>query len=96
MRIGIQEKMSLEIHYVIMALHLIVGFVLVFLAARAFKKTKYPPMALLALGFSLIVIGDTIIGDVVEFLQEGIFGEIIEEGIGIAGFIVLILAVKRS
>ncbi|MBI5859224.1 MAG: hypothetical protein HZB73_00465 [Nitrosarchaeum sp.] len=88
--------MALEIHYIIMALHLIVGFVLVFLAARAFKKTKYPPMALLALGFSLIVIGDTIIGDVVEFLQEGIFGEIIEEGIGIAGFIVLILAVKRS
>jgi uncharacterized membrane protein (UPF0182 family) len=88
--------MSLEIHYAIMALHLIVGFVLVFFAVKAFKKTKYPPMALLALGFSLIVIGDTIIGDLVEFLQEGVFGEIIEEGIGIAGFIILILAVKRS
>ena len=88
--------MSEAIHYVMMALHLIVGFVLVFLAARAFKKTKYPPMALLALGFSLIVIGGTIIGDIVEFLQQGVFGEILEEGIGIAGFIVLIFAVKRS
>jgi hypothetical protein len=96
MQIGIQEKMSWEIHYVMMALHLIVGFVLVYFAAKAFKKTKYPPMALLVLGFSLIVIGDTIIGDIVEFLQQGIFGEILEEGIGIAGFIVLILAVKRS
>ena len=96
MQIKRQEKMSEEIHYVMMALHLTVGFVLVFFAARAFKKTKYPPMALLVLGFSLIVIGDTIIGDIVEFLEQDIFGEIIEEGIEIVGFIVLILAVKRS
>jgi len=88
--------MSGEIHYVMMTVHLIVGSVLVFLAARAFKKTKYPPMALLVLGFSLIVIGDTILGDILEFLGPGIFGEIIEESVGIAGFIVLILAVKRS
>ena len=88
--------MSAEIHYVTMAIHLIVGFVLVFLAAKAFKKTKYPPMALLVLGFSLIVIGDTIIGDVVEFLEQGVFGEVLEESVEIAGFIILILAVKRS
>ncbi len=88
--------MSVEIHYALMAFHLIVGFILVFIAVKAFKKTKYRPMALLALGFSLIVIGDTIIGDVVEFLQQDVFGEMIQEGIGIVGFIVLILAVKRS
>jgi len=88
--------MSGEIHYVTLTIHLVVGFVLVFLAAKAFKKTKYPPMALLVIGFSLIVIGDTIIGDIVEFLDQGIFGEIIEESIEIVGFIVLILAVKRS
>ena len=88
--------MSEEIHYAMMAIHLVVGFVLVFLAAKAFKKTKYPPMALLVLGFSLIVIGDTIIGDLVEFLETGIFGEVIEESIEIIGFFVLILAVKRS
>ncbi|EGP93948.1 DUF7521 family protein [Nitrosarchaeum koreense] len=88
--------MSGEIHYVTIAIHLIVGFVLVFFATKAFKKTKYPPMALLALGFSLIVVGDTIIGDIVEFLEQGVFGEILEEGVEIAGFIILILAVKRS
>ena len=85
-----------EVHYGILAVHLIVGFALVYLAMKAFKKTKYPPMALLAAGFALIVIGDTIIGDIVETFGENVVGEIIEEGIEIAGFIVLILAVKRS
>ena len=85
-----------EIHYAILVVHVIVGFALVYLAMKAFKKTKYPPMALLAAGFALIVIGDTIIGDIVETFGENLVGEIIEEGIEIAGFIVLILAVKRS
>ncbi|WP_420545519.1 DUF7521 family protein [Nitrosopumilus sp.] len=85
-----------EIHYGILAVHIIVGFALVYLAMKAFKKTKYPPMALLAAGFALIVVGDTIIGDIVETFGESLVGEIIEEGIEIAGFIVLILAVKRS
>ena len=82
-------------HYVFLVIHLIVGFVLVYLAMKAFKKTKYPPMALLVIGFSLIVIGDTILGDVFSFLEEEVL-EIIEESIEITGFIVLILAVKRS
>ena len=85
-----------EIHYSILVIHLIVGLVLVYLAMKAFKKTKYPPMALLAVGFALIVIGDTVIGDIVETFGENLVGEIIEEGIEIAGFIALILAVKRS
>ena len=85
-----------EVHYGILAVHIVVGFALVYLAMKAFKKTKYPPMALLAAGFALIVVGDTIIGDIVETVDESLVGEIIEEGIEIAGFIVLILAVKRS
>ena len=85
-----------EVHYGILAVHIVVGFALVYLAMKAFKKTKYPPMALLAAGFALIVVGDTIIGDIVETFDESLVGEIIEEGIEIAGFIVLILAVKRS
>ncbi|WP_048097586.1 DUF7521 family protein, partial [Candidatus Nitrosopumilus salarius] len=68
---------------------------LVYLAIKAFKKTKYPPMALLVIGFTLIVIGDTILGDVFSFLEAEVL-EIIEESIEVAGFIVLILAVKRS
>jgi hypothetical protein len=85
-----------EIHYAILAIHLIVGLALVYLSMKAFKKTKYPPMALLAVGFALIVAGDTIIGDIVETFGENLAGEIVEEGIEIAGFIVLILAIKRS
>jgi len=88
--------MSEEIHYAVMAVHLIAGFVLVYLAVKAFKKTRYPPMALLVAGFSLIVVGDTIVGDLMEFLEQGFFGELLSEGIEILGFIVLILAVKRS
>ena len=86
-----------EIHYAILVVHVIVGFALVYLAMKAFKKTKYPPMALLAVGFALIVVGDTIAGDIVETsFGENLVGEIIEEGIEIAGFLVLIWAVKRS
>ncbi|MGY5142992.1 MAG: DUF7521 family protein [Candidatus Nitrosopumilus sp. bin_32a] len=83
------------IHYAFLVVHLIVGFALVYIAMKAFKKTKYPPMALLAAGFSLIVIGDTVLGDILSFLEHDIL-ETIEESIEIAGFIVLILAVKRS
>ena len=85
-----------EIHFTLLIIHLIVGFILVYLATKAFKKTKFPPMALLAIGFSLIVLGDTIVGDITSVLEENTIGEIIEEGIEIAGFIVLILAVKKS
>jgi len=91
-----KTRLVQEIHYALLAIHLVVGFALVYLAAKAFKKTKYPPMALLVLGFSLIVIGDTIIGDIVSVFQDHVIGEILEEGIEIAGFIALIFAVKRS
>ena len=83
------------LHYVFLVIHLTTGFALVYLAIKAFKKTKYLPMALLVIGFTLIVIGDTILGDVFSFLEAEVL-EIIEESIEIAGFIVLILAVKRS
>jgi len=82
-------------HYVFLGVHLIVGFILVYFAMKAFKKTKYPPMAFLVIGFSLIVIGDTVLGDILYFLESEIT-EIIEESIEIAGFIALIIAVKRS
>lgn len=42
----------MEIHYVILAIHVKVGLTLVFISLKAFKKTRYPPMALLAIGFS--------------------------------------------
>ena len=86
----------MEIHYIVLAIHLIVGLTLVYLSLKAFKKTRYVPMALLALGFSLIVLGDTVIGDALELVVESSTADLLSELIEIPGFIILILAVKRS
>jgi len=86
----------LEIDHVILAIHLVVGFSLVYFAAKAFHKTKYQPMLLVMIGFSLLVVGDTLVGDLLSFLQDSNLQEWIEEAVEIAGFLVLILAIKRS
>ncbi len=80
----------------ILAVHLIVGFILVFYAIKAYKKTKYPPMVLLVIGFTLLVLGETVIGDAFSFVNDQEVQDVIEEAFEIAGFIVLILAVKKS
>jgi hypothetical protein len=80
----------------ITAIHVVVGFVLVFFAAKAYKKTKYPPMLYLIIGFSLLVLGETIIDDLLYFLQNNFLEELIAESFEIVGFVVLILAVKKS
>ena len=81
---------------IITAVHLVIGFILVFYAAKAYKKTKYPPMLLLVTGFSLLVLGETVIEDFFNFLNNNVLQEIIAESFEIAGFVVLILAVKKS
>lgn len=83
-------------NYVLLAAHVIVGFLLVFYAAKAYKKTKYPPMLLLVIGFSLLVLGETILDDAFSFLHNENLQQMIEESFEIVGFIVLILAVKKS
>ncbi len=82
--------------YILLAAHLIVGFLLVFFSAKAFKRTKYKPMILLAIGFTLLVLGETVIEYAFAFLQNDNLQKIIEEGFEIAGFVVLIIAVKKS
>jgi len=82
--------------YVLLAAHLIVGFLLVFFAAKAFKKTKYQPMILLVIGFTLLVLGETVMEYAFAFLENENLQKIIEEAFEIAGFIVLIIAVKKS
>ena len=89
-------ELSSYTQYVLLAAHLIVGFLLVFFAAKAFKKTKYPPMLLLVFGFTLLVLGETVVEYAFSFLQNEDVQKMIEEGFEIAGFIVLILAVKKS
>lgn len=83
-------------HYVLLAAHLIVGSILVFFAAKAFKKTKYLPMLLLVIGFTLLVAGETVIEEALSFLNNENLQKIIEESFEIAGFITLIWAVKKS
>ncbi len=81
---------------ILLAAHLLVGFTLVFFAAKAFKRTKYPPMILLAIGFTLVVLGETVVEYGVAFLENEGLQKIIEESFEIAGFIVLIISVKKS
>jgi hypothetical protein len=68
----------------------------VFFSAKAFTRTKYRPMILLALGFTLLVLGETLVEYAFVFLQNDSLQKIIEEGFEISGFIVLIIAVKKS
>jgi len=82
--------------YILLAAHLIVGFLLVFFAAKAFKRTKYQPMILLVIGFTLLVLGETVMEYAFAFLENENLQKIIEEAFEIAGFIVLIIAVKKS
>jgi uncharacterized membrane protein len=75
--------------------HIFLGFLLVFFAARAYKRSKYTPMIYLAGGFILITLGDTIIGDSLAFLEQAT-RDIVEEIIEISGFMLVILAVIKS
>lgn len=81
---------------IITAAHLIAGFILVFYAAKAYKKTKFTPMLYLLIGFAVLVLGGTIIEDFFGFLNNDPLEEMIAESFEIVGFIILILAVKKS
>jgi hypothetical protein len=85
----------MEAYLVIVILHILVGFFLVFVVAKAYKKTKYLPMLYLTFGFFLIVIGDTILGDLFNITDKNTI-EIIEELTEVSGFILIIIAVIKS
>ncbi|MGI0101749.1 MAG: DUF7521 family protein [Nitrosotalea sp.] len=87
---------SSSAHYILLAAHLVVGFLLVFFAVKAFKRTKYPPMLLLVIGLTLLVLGETVVEYAFSFLPSKDLQKYIEEGFEIAGFVVLIWAVKKS
>jgi hypothetical protein len=79
----------------IILIHIALGFILVYFAIRAYKRSKYFPMIYLAAGFLLITIGDTIIGDTLSFANEK-SKELIEEIVEISGFVLVIIAVLKS
>ena len=85
----------MDLYRIITFIHIFLGFLLVFFAARAYKRTKYIPMIYLVFGFILITLGDTIIGDSLAFLDE-VTRDIVEEMVEISGFVLLILAVIKS
>jgi hypothetical protein len=81
----------MEFHDVLVIIHIFVGFLVVYFAIKAFNKSKYLPMLYLALGFSLIVIGDLI-----HFENDKKIIDILEEITEISGFIFVIIAVIKS
>ena len=78
-----------------MAIRFTVGFALVYFAGKAFKKTRYPPMGLLVIGFTLLVIGDPAISELATGLDP-VALDVIGEGIEISGFAILIIAILKS
>ena len=62
----------MELMNLIILIHVILGFILVYFAIQAYKRSKYAPMIYLAAGFLLITIGDTIIGDSLGLSDEKI------------------------
>jgi len=85
----------MDTYFVIVIIHILVGFFLVFVAAKAYKKTKYLPMLYLTYGFFLIVIGDTILGDLFNITDKNTV-EMIEELTEVSGFILVIITVIKS
>ncbi len=85
----------MDSYFVIVTIHILVGFLLVFIAARAYKRTKFIPMLLLTIGFFNIVIGDTILGDFLNINDESTM-RMIEELTEISGFILVIIAVIKT
>jgi hypothetical protein len=85
----------MDANLVILIIHILAGFFLVYIAARAYMRTKYIPMLLLMFGFFLIVIGDTILGDLLNISDQST-GETVEEIVETSGFILVIIAVIKS
>jgi hypothetical protein len=85
----------MELYNLIVIIHIFVGFLLVYFSAKAFKKTKYLPMLYLTFGFLAFTIGDTIIGDLLNFENHS-SQEIVEELVEISGFVLVIIAVIKS
>ncbi len=85
----------MEIMNLVILIHVILGFILVYFAIRAYRRSRYVPMIYLAAGFLLITIGDTIIGDSLALSDEK-SKELIEEVVEIFGFVLVIIAVLKS
>ncbi len=86
---------NIDSNPIILIIHVLAGLFLVYITARAYKRTKYLPMLLLTFGFFLIVVGDTIVGDLFNFSDQSV-AETLEEIVETSGFIMVIIAVIKS
>ncbi len=90
----------MDAYPIVISIHIIVGFLLVYFAAKAFKKTKYIPMLYLTFGFLLITIGDTVMGDFLGFVDPSFANdanrELSEEIFEIFGFVLVLFAILKS
>ncbi len=88
-------KNMLELEIIIGAIHFILGFILLFISARAYLRTKHPSLFYLTLGFAILAIGhmlfDVIIIDI-NNIELGRYDEIFD----ILTLITFIIAVKKS
>ena len=75
----------MEVMNLIILIHIVLGFILVYFAIRAYKRSRYVPMMFLAAGFFLITIGDTIIGDSLGLADENT-KDMVEEIVEICWF----------
>lgn len=85
----------MEANLIILIIHVLAGLFLVYITARAYKRTRYIPMLFLTFGFFLIVIGDTIVGDLFNFSDQSVV-ETLEEIVETSGFVMVIIAVIKS
>jgi len=85
----------MEVLNLIILIHIVLGLVLVYFAIRAYKRSRYVPMIFLAVGFALITIGDTIIGDSLGLADEKV-KDMVEEMAEICGLVLVIIAVLKS
>ena len=85
----------MEVMNLVILIHVTLGFILVYFAIRAYKRSRYVPMIYLAAGFLLITIGDTIVGDSLALTDEK-SKDMVEEIVEIFGFVLVIIAVLKS
>ncbi|HKQ20922.1 MAG TPA: hypothetical protein VJS91_02690 [Nitrososphaeraceae archaeon] len=85
----------MDANQVILIIHILTGFFLVYIVTRAYKRTKYVPMLILTFGFFLIVFGDTVLGELINVNEKSV-AETLEELVETFGFILVIVAVIKS
>jgi drug/metabolite transporter (DMT)-like permease len=85
--------MSLLVDIIISIVHLIVGSVLLFFAARAYMRTRLTSVFYSMLGFAIIVLGHLLF-DIYYFSNREHLR--LDEIFDNVGFILLIIALKKS